>query len=95
MTDSEITSIVQRLDEIVQNKNNEPLDQLGSYIVGATLARDDSEVYCEAYPTLRVIAELGAELETMASEEETASIVFTEIKDSLQSLKTQINEISI
>lgn len=91
MDNSEIHDIVERIDEIVSNKNDEPLDQLGSYIVGATLVREDTETLFSKYPELETIAELGAELETLEGsvyEKE----VFINIKTHLNALKLQVKD---
>ena len=91
MSSSEIQLIVARIDEIIRNKGSKPLDQLGSYIVGATLTRDDIESYYEAYPSLEKVADLGADLETLA-DTEFAEQVFSEIKAHLDVLKLEIQE---
>jgi len=39
--DSEFATIVQRIGDILKNKEKEPLRVLGGYIVGATIVRDD------------------------------------------------------
>lgn len=89
MDSSGIQGIIARLDEILQNKNNEPLDQLGSYIVGATLARDDIENHFSKFPELEEVAELGAELETLSGSEY-ANEVFQKIRITLDSLKQNL-----
>ena len=61
---SEFATIVQRIGDILKNKEKEPLHVLGGYIVGATIVRDDWEEKFQArYPLLNEIAELGADLE--------------------------------
>ena len=56
--DSELAAIVQRIGNILKNKEKEPLRVLGGYIVGATIVRDDWEEKFQArYPLL------GADLE--------------------------------
>ena len=86
----EITSIIERIEDILDNSRNETADMLGSYIVGATFVRDDIEQYYEKYPLLEGIAELGAELETLGGSEH-AGIVLGEIHDKFRLLKKQIN----
>ena len=86
MNNSDIQGIIARLDEILQNKNDEPLDQLGSYIVGATLARDDIESYFNKFPELEEVAEFGAELETLSGTKY-ADEVFLKIRLKFDSLK--------
>lgn len=88
MKPSGIQDIIRQLDDIVQNKSDKPLDQLGSYIVGATLVRDDIEEYYSDYPLLGDIAELGAELETLAGTDY-APQVFAQIEQKLNELKSQ------
>ena len=58
------------LQNISENKDNEPLYVLGGYIVGATIVRDDIEAIYEQYPLLEIIAELGADLETLENNED-------------------------
>ena len=41
--DSELATIVQRIGNILKNKEKKPLCVLGGYIVGATIVRDDWE----------------------------------------------------
>lgn len=37
----DIHRIVDRIDQILKNERNQPLDMLGSYIVGETIIQDD------------------------------------------------------
>lgn len=53
---SRITEIIIKIEKILLNKRGDSLDQLGSYIVGATLVRDDYEELVEAYPQLAEVA---------------------------------------
>jgi len=84
-----IHDIIKRLDEISANKDHKPLDVLGSYIVGATMARDDIEELYAQYPTLETIAELGAELETLAGSIHEVT-VFKQFQNSLALLKQSL-----
>lgn len=78
--------VIDKIKHILQNSKNEPLDCLGSYIVGATLARDDWEdVFQDNYPLIYEIAELGAELETTEDTEYATNIIH-EIKEKLDQI---------
>ena len=78
--------VIDKIKNILQNNKNEPLDCLGSYIVGATLARDDWEdVFQDNYPLIYEIAELGAELETTEDTEYATNIIH-EIKEKLDQI---------
>ena len=83
MYDDRKQIVIDKIEHILQNNKNEPPDCLGSYIVGATLARNDWEdVFQDNYPLLDEIAELGAELETTEDTEYAANIIH-EIKEKL------------
>ena len=56
--------IVNRLNQIVDMKGDEQLDQLGSYIIGALVVDDDADKLCDKNDKLARIAELGGDLET-------------------------------
>ena len=86
--DSKITEIILRIEEILANKQGVSIDYLGSYIVGATLARDDYEELAEACPQLTEVAELGATLETLANSPTTADEVLSELRREFDKLKS-------
>ena len=52
-----------RLNEIVRLEDSKPLDQLGSYIVGATIVADNIEDFYDDYPILHDIEDAGSNLE--------------------------------
>lgn len=83
--------ILDRLDTILRNTGNEPIDRLGSYIVGATIVRNDAEELFKTYPMLEEIAELGAELETLAGSDY-AHEVLNEIQVKMSLFKQQLEE---
>jgi hypothetical protein len=86
MYDDRKQIVIDKIKHILQNNKNELLDCLGSYIVGAALARDDWEdVFQDNYPLLDEIAELGAELETTEDTEYSANIIH-EIKEKLSQI---------
>lgn len=87
---SELLNIIIRLESILQNSQNEPADMLGSYIVGATLVRDDIKQYFNEYPLLERVAELGADLETLGGSPY-ADEVLAEIQQQFDALKKQIS----
>jgi hypothetical protein len=63
-----IDTIYLKLNEIIKNEALEPLDQVGSYIVGCTLAVEGIERLFESYPTLGEIADIGSDLEYQGEE---------------------------
>jgi hypothetical protein len=83
---SRITEIIIKIEKILLNKRGDSLDQLGSYIVGATLVRDDYEELVEAYPQLAEVAELAADLETLTASPE-ADDVFRALHREFDRLK--------
>ena len=91
MVNNAIVEVVNRIEDILKNPKDEPADTLGSYIVGATLVRDDIEQYFEKYPLLENIAELGADLETQAGTEY-AKDILAEIENKFRVLKEQVRE---
>lgn len=56
-------AVVTRLNEIVEMEGKEPLDQLGSYIVGALIVDDEADKLSETDEALERIASLGSDLE--------------------------------
>lgn len=87
----EIGHIINRIEDILRNSRNEPADILGSYIVGATLARNDIDQHYKKYPLLEKVAELGADLETLGGSEY-AENVLNEIRATFDILKNQVRE---
>lgn len=81
-----IGDIIATLENISDNKDNQPLHVLGGYIVGATLVRDDYEKIIVDFPSVEAIAELGAELE-MLEDDEYANTVFRQFQHALANLK--------
>jgi hypothetical protein len=88
---NDLTKIIFEIDTILLNTENESVDRIGSLIVGATIAREDYNIYQEAYPELDEIAELGAELEMSHGTE--AEAVLRDIKSKFSKFKSQINTI--
>ncbi|MFZ1302190.1 MAG: hypothetical protein WAQ27_06495 [Candidatus Microsaccharimonas sp.] len=80
-----IETVITELQNILSNPTNVAPDMLGSYIVGATIVQDDSDVLFEKYPLLEELAELGADLETLGSSPE-ALQVLSEINAKLEIL---------
>lgn len=87
----EIQSIISRIEDILQNSRGVSPDLIGSYIVGATIVRDDIDQYYKKYPLLEKVAELGADLETLG-DSKYAEDVLTEIHDTFYILKNQMPE---
>lgn len=65
-----LQGIVVRLNEIVAMEGKEPLDLLGSYIVGALIVDDVADKLCETSETLSRIADLGSDLEVSTDGDE-------------------------
>jgi phosphoglycerate-specific signal transduction histidine kinase len=63
-----IEDVYSKLAKIIKNDDNIPLEQMGSLIVGCTLAQDDIELLFRDYPVLEEIAEIGADMEWQAGE---------------------------
>ena len=61
---------------------------IGSYIVGATIVREDYELYQERYPLIEQIADLGADLETLDGSQ--AELVLKGVHNNLGLLKQQV-----
>lgn len=89
--DRAVNDVVSRLQEILQNPHDEPIDLLGAYIVGATLARDDIEQHFLLYPLLEEIAELGADLEVLGGSVHAASVL-AEINLKFDALQTEVRD---
>ncbi len=85
-----IRDIIATLENISDNKDNQPLYVLGGYVVGATLVRDDYEEIITEYPAIEAIAELGAELETLENDEY-ANTVFRQFQHALVDLKLTVS----
>lgn len=85
----EIQNIINRIEEILQNSRDVSPDMIGSYIVGATIVRDDIEEYYKKYPLLEKIAEQGADLETMGNSKH-AEIVLNDIRENFRILKNMV-----
>lgn len=60
---NKLQSVKERLSEIVADEDNEALDQLGSYIVGALIVDDEADELCQNNEMLARIADLGSNLE--------------------------------
>ena len=88
--DMSAVEIVDQIEGILRNPRNEPADMLGSYIVGATIARDDIEQYYEQCPRLEIVAELGADLETSGGTSY-ADEVLAKIHENFRILKQEMS----
>lgn len=58
-----IDTVYLSLVEIIKNDARKPLDQVGSYVVGSTMAKEGIDGLFEKYPILEEIAEIGASME--------------------------------
>ena len=85
----EMQKVVIRIEKILLNPEEKPLDTVGSLIVGATIARDDYEQLCEQYPLLSIISELGADLETLENDAQSIEVV-RQMNAHLEALDTSI-----
>lgn len=86
-----IQEIIKTLDDISANKDNQPLYILGGYIVGATIVRDDIDELYIKYPGLEMIADLGADLETL-EDDAYAYTVFKKFQNALMHFKETLTE---
>lgn len=86
----DIHRIVDRIDQILKNERNQPLDMLGSYIVGETIIQDDYGEIQKKYPLLEKIAELSSDLETLGGSKY-ATRVHQEIIETLSQLKRELS----
>ena len=85
-----IQDIIKTLETIAENIDSQPLHILGSYIVGATIVRDDIDELNSRYPELERISELGAELETIEDDNEYAASLFQQFQQALIHLKQNL-----
>jgi hypothetical protein len=83
-----IAAVYLRLNEIIKNEAQKPLDQVGSYIVGCTLAAEGIERLFESYPTLVKIADIGADMEYQG--EEYLQEYYQSLKKLLVELETEV-----
>ena len=86
----EAQKVIVRIEEILQNQEGVPLDATGSHIVGATIVRDNYEQLCEQYPLFSIIAELGADLETLEDHSESKKNL-EQIHTHLETLKASVH----
>jgi len=86
-----IEIIISAIDKILHQTGHKSADEIGSYIVGATIVRDDIDDYYKKYPLLEEVAELGAELETI-KDSYLAQDKLAEIKKKFHELKSQIGQ---
>ncbi len=86
-----ISGLINRLDDIVANKSGLSQDQIGSYIVGETIAVEGMEKLYAKYPLVGEIAELGSDLEVETSPMHQDRLL-DEIKAKLASLKSELQE---
>jgi len=70
-------------------EGKEPLDRLGSYIVGALIVDKAGWALYQTNETVQRIADLGADIETGKSEDEWVQEGWKEIKDLVSELNTE------
>lgn len=63
-----IDSIYATLTKIIENEAKLPLDQMGPYIVGCTIAEEGIDSIIKDYPIIEDIGEIGASLEWQGEE---------------------------
>lgn len=73
-------NIITRLNKIVALEGKEPLDQLGSYIIGTLVIDDAAGQLCQTDETLARIADLGGDLEVSNGGEEWMKKDWQEVK---------------
>lgn len=87
MKETNLKQIILILDEIIANKKNQSIIDLGGYIVGQLTLRDDTDELYERYPKLEIIGQNAWGLETLKSEDERAKLLFSEILEEVSELK--------
>jgi hypothetical protein len=83
-----LQKIIKRLNEIVNLENKEPLDQLGSYIVGALIADDEGYKISQSNELLQKIADLGSDLEISNGGSEWMQKDWQEVKELVERLNS-------
>ena len=78
--------VIERLQAICDNADPLKLDEVGSKIVGCTIAAEGIDPLFVKYPILEEVAELGASLETEKDVEHQQAI-FVLIKEKIDKLK--------
>lgn len=91
MFDKDINKVILILEDILQNKSNSSIIELGGYIVGNLDFRDDADELFEHYPHLSRIAAYAEELEMVEGDKKHAVELFNAIKDELSNLKKELN----
>lgn len=91
MTGSNIKQVLSILDEIIANKNNDSVTDLGGYIVGQLTLRDDIDELYAKYPQLEFIGQNAWSLEVLENSDPKATELYTEILDEINKLKLYIN----
>jgi hypothetical protein len=87
---SKFQGIVKRLNEIIDMEGKEPLDQLGSYIVGALIVDEIGFELYQSNETVERIAELGSDLEISNGSNEELQEMWEEIKALVAKLDADI-----
>jgi hypothetical protein len=90
-SNDDISGIISSIDDILINSKEESPDALGSYIVGATILREDYDYYQLKYPLLDDLAEKSSELETLGGSE--AKEALGVIENMLRTLKQRVKDI--
>ena len=84
-----INTVYVSLAEIIKNDARRPLDQVGSYVVGSTMAEVGIDSLFEKYPALEEIAEIGASMEWQG--EEYLDEYYQRLKILIEKLGKEIN----
>lgn len=87
-----IKTVYLNLVEIITNDAKVPLNQVGSYVVGSTIAEDGVDDLYKDYPTLEQIADIGSELEYQG--EEYAEAYYQQLKSLIVKLEKEISTLS-
>lgn len=88
---SELEAVIKKLQEIIKLEEKVPLDQLGSYIVGALLIDESGWKLYQANETIARIAELGSDLEISNGGEKWMTRNWQEIKQLTNELSSKGN----
>jgi hypothetical protein len=87
MTDSNLQQIISILDEIIANKNNDSVTDLGGYIVGQLTFRDDVDELYTRYPQLEIIGQKAWSLEVLENSDPKAIELYSGILSEINILK--------
>lgn len=83
-----LQAIISRIEEILSSNTGTSADAIGSYIVGATIVRDDYDHLIHEYPELEIVAEQAAELETLQGDDAVEAL--SRLQNAFELLKKRV-----